>query len=427
MKQISIYISIISLCFIGCGPSGSCASINLDNNSTKKINGIDIKVERGAVFMSKVTDIDGKVAFRNNLGFSNIYTFATQPQYPIYAKGGYIDVNGDGKLTRKDDKRLDIDMLSYSNIISPLTTLVGDDNISIEYLNKEYNIRRSDIFDKVPSKTSIDAILFSNIAYIAIKNGYSIKSDEFKETVNNIKEIYNQKFADIKDLTQLSIALEEEILKDKNSTAIATGEIDSIQNSVSNHDITHTTDTNNSSTQQQPYTPFAKEYKASDSVGTIWNFVIKAPIDKDINNFDIGVTLIRNSDGVKGFILIRGITLKGGAITSISSVKVFGIKASGSTGSIAYRSSNPITQNAVSIIQGDSILVNLGEIMQNQTIVSEESFKRVSKYDVNLYISKVNIEAPVVGSFSFQTDYNEYFTFDSDTRRLNGTINIKGN
>jgi len=424
MKQISIYLSIISLCFIGCGPSGSCDSINLDSNSPKKVNGIDIKVERGAVFMSTVTDIDGKVASKNSLGFSNIYTFATQPKYPIYAKGGYIDVNGDGKLTKQADKKLDIDMLSYSNIISPLTTLVGDDNVSIEYLHKNYNLSRSDIFDKVPSKTSIDTILFSNIAYIAIKNGYSIKSDEFKETVTNIKEIYNQKFADIKDLTQLSIALEEEILKEKNSTAIDTNEIDSIQNSVANHDITSTTDTNSSS--QQSYTPFAKEYKSSDSVSTIWNFVIKAPIHKDINNFDIGVTLVRNSDGVKGFILIRGITLKGGAITSISSVKVFGIKASGSTGSIAYGSSSPITQNAVSIIQGDSILVNLGEIMQNQTVVSENSFKRVSNYNVNLYISKIDIQAPLVGSFSFQTDYDEYYTFDSDTRRLNGTINIKG-
>jgi len=425
MKQIPIYLSIISLCFIGCGPSGSCDSINLDNNSTKKVNGIDIKVERGAVFMSTVSDIEGKIASKNSLGFSNIYTFATQPKYPIYAKGGYIDINGDGKLT-KTDKKLDIDMLSYSNIISPLTTLVGDDNISIEYINKNYNLSRSDIFDKVPSKTSIDTILFSNIAYIAIKNGYSIKSDEFKETVTNIKEIYNQKFSDIKDLTQLSIALEEELLKDKNSTTIDTDEIDSIQNSVSNHTITPTTDTNSSSS-QQPYTPFAKEYKYSDSVGTIWNFVIKAPIHKDITNFDIGVTLVRNLDGTKGFILIKGITLKGGTITSISSVKVFGIKASGSTGSIAYGAGSPITQNAVSIIQGDSILVNLGEIMQNQTIVSEESFKRVSNYNVSLYISKVDIQAPVVGSFSFQTDYDEYYTFASDTKRLNGTINIKGN
>jgi len=426
MKQISIYLSIISLSFIGCGPSGSSNSINLDSNSTKKINGIDIKVERGAVFMSTVTDTDGQVAFRNNLGFSNIYTFKTQPKYPIYAKGGYIDINGDGKLSRKDDKRLDIDMLSYSNVISPLTTLVGDNNISIEYLNREYNISRSDIFDKVPSKTSIETILFSNIAYIAIKNGYSIKSDEFKESVTNIKEIYNQKFADIKDLTQLSIALEEELLKDKKSTDISTDEINSIQNSVSNHNITPTTDTNSGSS-QQPYTPFVKEYKSSDTVSNIWNFIIKAPINKDINSFDIGVTLVRNSDGTKGFILIKGINLKGGAVTSISSVKVFGIKPSGSTGSIAYGSSNPITQNAVSVIQGDSILVNLGEIMQNQTIVSEKSFKRVSKYDVNLYISKVNIEAPVVGSFSFQTDYDEYYTFNSDTRRLNGTINIKNN
>lgn len=430
MKQTHIYISsILSLCFLGCGPSGSCESINLDSN-TKTQNSVDIKVERGAVFMSTVVDANGTKASKNNLGYSNIYTFPNQPIYPISAKGGYIDIDGNGKLTR-DDAKLDIDMVSYSNIISPLTTIVKDNNSSIEYLTKNYNISRSDIFDKVPSKTSIDTILFSNIAYIAIKNGYKIDSDEFTQTVTNIKDIYNQKFADIKDLHQLSILLEQELLKDKNiTTPISENEITSIENNISNQTITPIisgTDKNNTTTQQQSYTPFSKEYKSSDSVNTIWNFIIKIPIDKDIDNFDIGTTLVRNIDGTKGFILIKGVSLKDGQITSIGSVKVFGIKASGSTGSIAYGSSSPITQNSVSIIQGDSILVNLGEIMQKQTIVSEESFKRVSNYSVNLYISKVDVLAPDVGSISFQTDYDEYYSFPSNTKRLNGTLNIKGN
>ncbi|MCK4442173.1 MAG: hypothetical protein KAU90_09195 [Sulfurovaceae bacterium] len=435
MKQTHIYISsILSLCLLGCGPSGSCENINLDSN-TKTQNSVDIKVERGAVFMSTVVDANGTKASKNNLGLSNIYTFPNQPIYPISAKGGYIDIDGNGKLTR-DDTKLDIDMVSYSNIISPLTTIVKDNNNSIEYLTKNYNISRSDIFDKVPSQTSIDTILFSNIAYRAIKNGYKIGSDEFTQTVDSIKDIYNQKFVDIKDLKQLSILLEQELLlKDKNiTTPISENEITSINNNVSNQTINQTSSTDKNSTtttQQQPeeeeYTPFAKEYKSSDSINTIWNFIIKIPTDKDINNFDIGTTLVRNSNGTKGFILIKGISLKAGQITNINSVKVFGIKASGSTGSVAYDSTNNITKNSVSIIQGDSLLINLGEIMQQQTIVSQKSFKRVSNYSVNIYISKVDILAPNIGSFSFQTDYDEYYSFPSDTKRLNGTINIKGN
>jgi len=423
MYHYSILFSLIFISlFSACGPSGEFTQTQQEEQQDPLVvidlDLTSITVERGPIFFASVKDKNGLKATNDNFGFSNTYTFSTKPTLPIYVEGGYIDVDNNANLD-KNDTILTLKMSSYSNIISPLTTFVGDsktDPTKLNYLTEHYNISQTDIFGDVPSKTSINVIIISNAIYKNLKLGYTFNSNEFNQTITDLNTTYEQSFSEITNLKELAIKLENEVLNDLNETNLQDLDLENIDANLSNNFFIDTKDINNSQ--------FQRVKNSTDSVSSIWNITFEIPLNSNISHFDIGINMLKKSSGSIGNIIAKDITIKDNKLISVGGLVVFGKKVSGSTGSKNYKATHTITKNAIRLL-GNKLLFNLGYIINSQTIISPQSFTNTAEYDVKLFITKLDINASLTNeNNSLQIGYDKYFSFPTASQEVNGTLII---
>ena len=120
-KTLSLaVVTALSLGLVGCGSSDS------DSSAVDSVSK-DITVERGAVYGATVKDASGSMALQKSN--QNVYTFENKPVYPVTVKGGWIDVDNDGKMTSSDIE-LNIEMKSYSNVVTPISTYIADSDVT---------------------------------------------------------------------------------------------------------------------------------------------------------------------------------------------------------------------------------------------------------------------------------------------------------
>ncbi len=415
MKYISfLFITL----FYGCGPSGDLSidssnniSINLDANLTT------ITVERGPVFMATVKDANGLVALNSKFGMSNIYEFNATPKAPISVSGGYIDINNNSILDENDTK-LDINMSSYSNIVSPITTLVGniDNNSTIyNHLINNYEINKSQIFDLVPSKTSKDVIILSNAIYKSLRSSFVFASSDFNQSIIDINTSYEQSFTHITDLKELSVELETQLMTDLGIAPLNNSDFSDNDTLLSSKFYVDALDLNNSS--------FIRVKTKDDNISDIWNMALNIQANQTIDNFDIAVHILK-STGTIGNIIAKGVCLKDNNITQISSLTFFG-KQGTYTSRRPYSAQHEITKNSLFLIQ-NKLLFNLGYIINNQTIVASSKFTDPANYTVKIYVNKVDVNASVTTNVgSIQTGKNSYYYFDIGSQEINGTLEIQ--
>ena len=88
-----------------------------------------------------------------------------------------------------------------------------------------------------------------------------------------------------------------------------------------------------------------------------------------------------------------------------------------------------ISKNAVALLQG-KLLIDLGYIINNQTVVSATSFTNVADYEVSIYITKLKRTANETASIqtdadvSIQTKYNTSITIPIGSEIITGTIKV---
>ena len=130
IKKIGLVsIGLATILLSGCNDDDST-----DTTSTTT----DVTVTRGPVMDAVVTDSTGKVGVE--IAGTNIYRFQGDVSYPVTANGGWIDVDGDGVLTVTDVK-LDVELKSNTNNVTPLTTYTFDEDENQERLKKEELLR----------------------------------------------------------------------------------------------------------------------------------------------------------------------------------------------------------------------------------------------------------------------------------------------
>jgi predicted small lipoprotein YifL len=164
-------ISALSISFTACGGGGSSSPSDNNNNGGGDTT-TNIEVERGKVYDANITDSSNPVKVATMTVGSNVYTFSTTPTYPIKAVGGWIDVDGDGNMTTSDVVN-DLNLTSYSKVITPITTYLGDINSTqgkarLEQLISDMNTTEADLL-KVPSKSNKNAIVVQNAIYNVMK------------------------------------------------------------------------------------------------------------------------------------------------------------------------------------------------------------------------------------------------------------------
>ena len=170
---------------------------------------------------------------------------------------------------------------------------------------------------------------------------------------------------------------------------------------------------------------FVRNSKSNDNIQIIWNLLFKRLTNQNIKNVDVGITITKESPLTIGNILIKGIAIKDNNITHIDSLTIFGKKSSGSTGSIAYGFDSNITSNAVSL-HNELFSINLGYIMENQTIVSKKSFQKEGYYTIDIYLFNLDLGATTLDeAYSLQIEYDKFHTFSTMTQHLSGLIMIE--
>jgi len=126
MKKFSIAATMVlvatSALFTACG--GSSSSSNDD--TTSSVASKSITVVDSYVVNATVKDNNGNVIGYTD-GSGKVYTTVENIAYPLYASGGFIDVNQNGKFDN-DDMQIPSTVEFITNkgdVISPLTTLIA--------------------------------------------------------------------------------------------------------------------------------------------------------------------------------------------------------------------------------------------------------------------------------------------------------------
>ena len=174
-----------ALVLTGCGEGGSSSSSTPTDipEAAAKI----ITVERGPLLDANVTDALGHTAVELGNGQ---YAFDHEPEYPISAVGGYIDINRDGKINAGEVKNELILKTQDGSVVTMATTLAFDAEKQA-VLQEQYELTKEQILTQTPGDSkAIEA--FSNTLYqYSIENGYTdpskIPTDKLKELVDDFK------------------------------------------------------------------------------------------------------------------------------------------------------------------------------------------------------------------------------------------------
>lgn len=209
ISNITISLVSASLLFSGCG-GGSSGGTDTPTTS--------VEVERGKVYDSNVVDATGKVATKT-VG-SNIYVFSGVPTYPITASGGWIDLDGDGEMTTSDIA-LDVNLTSYSNTVTPITTYIADTNPTIREQRLQELAQNlgttTDNLLKVPSKGTKDTVIAANAIFKEMKTTpntipTTLSITDINGTLTSLKTTYNQSFTGETDMVILAKTFEQAVV-----------------------------------------------------------------------------------------------------------------------------------------------------------------------------------------------------------------------
>jgi hypothetical protein len=229
--KITLALGVATLLFTGCGGGSS----GTDTPTTS------IEVERGKVYDSVVTDATGKIATKTT--GSNIYVFSGTPTYPITASGGWIDLDGDGAMTT-NDMELDVNLTSYSTVVTPITTYLADANSAtreqkLQELATSLGTTTENLL-KVPSKGTKDTIIAANAIFKQMKTApntlpSTLTLANISSTLSDLNTTYSQSFTGQTDMATLAKNFEQAVVTANSGifTKLTTQKIAELQGSTS--------------------------------------------------------------------------------------------------------------------------------------------------------------------------------------------------
>lgn len=200
-------VSIVAAGFlVACGSND-----NKNNNSSntppekvippkediKKDKLTDITVERGPIYGATVKDSSSPSQTASSKGNnSNIYTFTKEITYPIIVTGGFIDINND-KIINSADAKLTTTLSSYSDVVNPITTYLGNPKDKEQYKEKmdilkgvSTNIKETEIENATKSSilTDINIFKLASSLYVNQSKEEEITSANLKKSFEEFKD-----------------------------------------------------------------------------------------------------------------------------------------------------------------------------------------------------------------------------------------------
>ncbi len=231
MRRINglILSTVTAAILVGCGGGGGSSSSS--GTTTPTVTTTDVTVERGAVYGATVTDANGQVATQKT--GTNVYTFATTPVYPITASGGIIDIDNNG--VDEGDIELTTTLTSYSTVVTPITTYLGDvktdsGKAKLAKLKEISGItNENDLITKVASELSTEVLVLTNTLF-DIMNDDDTTNDDFISDYDNSE--FKTKFDELKteadkytDKKEIAKSLEEKVVTNLGLTKLTTEDL----------------------------------------------------------------------------------------------------------------------------------------------------------------------------------------------------------
>jgi len=153
-SYVGIGAALGALLLVGCGGGSS--------DTTSELTGYDLTVERGPVLHAFVIDNRGKQAVEIGNGH---YLFAENPEYPVSAFGGFIDLNRDGTVSAGDINNSLMLKASAGNAATLVNTIALREEIR-SWLKESFGLDDETIDSATPSTDrSIAAISDELFAY----------------------------------------------------------------------------------------------------------------------------------------------------------------------------------------------------------------------------------------------------------------------
>ena len=217
-KLNSLVMSTLVASFlVGCGGGSSSSSTGTTETTT-------VPVTKGPLLMATAVDSSNPVKTGTQISGTNKYSFTGTITYPITVTGGYVDVNNHG-IIDAGDYEFTGKLSSYSTVVTPITTYLGDTTTSegkakLETLKALTGVTSDDdLLKKDPVETNINVLAALNSIY----ETYSVLMDDdtTNDDVSNIDStILNSKFENYKtaisqsgktDLAEALIVVEQEL------------------------------------------------------------------------------------------------------------------------------------------------------------------------------------------------------------------------
>lgn len=440
MKKINglVMSTLTAALLIGCGGGGGSSSTASDtqsgSSSSTTSTSTDVTVERGAVFGATVTDAAGQVATQKS--GSNVYTFATTPVYPITASGGIIDVNGDEQISAGDVELTTV-LTSYSTVVTPITTYLGDTTTTdgktkLAKLKEISGVTNDDdLLKRVPSELSTDVIVLTN-AIFEIMNDGDNTNDNFITDYDN--SVFKTNFTTLKteadkytDKKEILKALEEKVVTNIGLIKLTADEVTNAANGTTKATLLKVADLTRYVTYDNEY--WYDDVNISGNKFTTKSYIKGSSWTLDGTNDDIVTTDATNPYKAS---YVNSLTKEEGTFTLLSTKKVDGytnlyktkakmVVTKAATELQWYRTgqenpvfTNPTTQQLVVVKTVDdlistNLLLNGKVTKENDLMVitsfdgKEHSYFKIVTENGNYYIEQADLND--VGYTVNETDY----------------------
>lgn len=169
---------------------------------------------------------------------------------------------------------------------------------------------------------------------------------------------------------------------------------------------------------------FLRIKKTSDTLAEMWDISFDILPDQDIDNFNIGLQMIKLSSGTIGNFVLEGVTIKNNAVTKIDTIYMFAKKTTGLMTYNQYSGSDEKMKNVLTLVDG-KLSFNLASIIEQQSLSDQSSLMQEAEYQVSILASKLNLKSSyLVDKLSLQVIYNKIIDFNSDSQVIKGNIKI---
>ncbi len=201
----------------------------------------EVVVERGPVLGADVKDANGVKAVQKE--GTNTYVFPDTPKYPISSIGGFVDLDGDKKLSASDLSLKGKKLESYTKVVTPITTYLAKYPKKEERAKKEKELKKDlgidedvSLSNEVPSKISKEAVALTNALFELSLENKDMNKANIKAEYDSEMTTINQSYSEEKNLSKLSENLEKNLLNTKPELKPSDKEI--FKNSISGKEIT---------------------------------------------------------------------------------------------------------------------------------------------------------------------------------------------